>query len=157
MPERSEHIPNFCWNNRLGAKHGCYSLLSYLSTISLGENHGFLGIFTHHVAWSSTILLWQIHVSRQYKAVTLIISHSSGTSSYGGLLNRGTPRSSIFMRFSIVNHPLLGTLNCGHLHLFTGSTSIVSSASISRLRRPDALQVSWLSERRGGSMGTQQP
>ena len=32
--------------------------------------------------------------------------------------NRGTPKSSILIRFSIINHPFLGTTIFGNIHCF---------------------------------------
>ena len=37
----------------------------------------------------------------------------------GGSENRGTPKSSILIRFSIINHPFWGTPIFGNTHIFT--------------------------------------
>ena len=37
--------------------------------------------------------------------------------------NRGTPKSSILIGFSIINHPFWGTPIFGNTYIFTGETS----------------------------------
>ena len=64
--------------------------------------------------------------------------------------NSGTPKSSILIGFSIINHPLWGTPIFGNTHMFSRhvkrlSNSTPSTPTFLRSHRPDRL---WLDHHR---------